>query len=223
MRLATVADRGARVAREVLYATMWRGQVVRYEATDLIPTREVPLALVSATGWFIVLGIAGYSSIEQVGVVLVGYLALLMSRALAVKAIALSLGRLREYGLRAAARSGTDVSAKPSHESVGSVVAPPVVILLCAVTLVIIGLTVTITVPAIAYLGFAPLASGFGAAGLLMLGVALIGLIAFFALPLMAFASAEVVSSELLIEWIIRIEQSEAVVSGLIFDRRPAE
>ena len=69
-----------------------------------IPLRDVPLALAYSILWFVALGLFGYPTDERVGIVLIAYISLLVSRLVIANLVALVMGRLYQYALRVVGR-----------------------------------------------------------------------------------------------------------------------
>ena len=56
---------------------------------SIVPTKELPLAIASITVWNVILLIGGYSTGDWIGVVILGYVAVWVSRLLIVKPVEL--------------------------------------------------------------------------------------------------------------------------------------
>lgn len=183
--------------------------------------RDLPLALGYYAVCIAALWISDYPVEDWIPTSIVGYVALWLSRLLIVNLVVSVLRWLRDYGSQVAdrldadsERLGIDVRFNSGRE-VSPIVAMLAWIVLSSVVAAILGLSLTVAGFAVSFLGLAPLALGFTLAGLIMLGIGLTTLIAFFALSIMVFASAEVVSNKLR-ERMSGIEQSEQVVSNLL-------
>ena len=166
---------------------------MRTKISELVPTRDVPLALICATAWLFVLWLAEYPADESVGVAIVGYVALWTSR-LIINALALfTLGRLRSLALRKADELGVEIPEEPSPAATTIARAAAGVFLL-AMLASIVGISVAATVPIVAAVGLPPLAAGFGVFGWTALGIGAFVLAAFFGVPFILFKWTEKVA-----------------------------
>ena len=166
---------------------------MRNKISALVPTRDVPLALICATAWLFVLWLAEYPADESVGVAIIGYVALWTSR-LIVNALALfTLGRLRSLALRKADELGVEIPEEPS-QSIAAIARLAVTAFLIAMLLAIVGLSVVATVPIAAAVGLPPLAAGFGVFGWTALGVGSFVLAMILGVPFILFRWLEAVA-----------------------------
>ena len=166
---------------------------MRTKIAELVPTRDVPLALICATAWLFVLWLAEYPADESVGVAIIGYVALWTSR-LIVNALALfALRRLHSLALRKADELGVEIPEEPSP-SIAAIARLAVTSFLIAMLLAIVGLSVVATVPIAAAVDLPPLAAGFGVFGWTALGVGSFVLAMILGVPFILFRWLEAVA-----------------------------
>ena len=166
---------------------------MRNKISELVPTRDVPLALICATAWIFVLWLAEYPADESVGVAIIGYVALWTSR-LIINALALfTLGRLHNLALKKADELGVEIPEEPSP-AIATAARAAAGVFLFAMLASIVGISVAATVPIVAAVGLPPLAAGFGVFGWTALGVGAFVLAAFFGVPFILFKWTEKVA-----------------------------
>ena len=166
---------------------------MRNKISELVPTRDVPLAIICATAWLFVLWLAEYPADESVGVAIIGYVALWTSR-LIVNALALfTLRRLHSLALRKADELGVEIQEEPSP-SIAAIARLAVTAFLIAMLLAIVGLSVVATVPIAAAVDLPPLASGFGVFGWIAFGVGSFVLAMILGVPFILFRWLEAVA-----------------------------
>ena len=166
---------------------------MRNKISELVPTRDVPLALICATAWLFVLWLVEYPADESVGVAIVGYVALWTSR-LIINALALfTLGRLRSLALKKADELGVEIPEEPSP-AIATPARAAAGVFLFAMLASIVGISVAATVPIVAAVGLPPLAAGFGVFGWTAFGVGAFVLAAFFGVPFILFKWTEKVA-----------------------------
>ena len=166
---------------------------MRNKISELVPTRDVPLALICATAWLFVLWLVEYPADESVGVAIVGYVALWTSR-LIINALALfTLGRLHSLALKKADELGVEIPEEPSP-AIATAARAAAGVFLFAMLASIVGMSVAATVPIAAAVGLPPLAAGFGVFGWTALGVGAFVLAAFFGVPFILFKWTEKVA-----------------------------
>lgn len=166
---------------------------MRNKISELVPTRDVPLAFICATAWFFVLWLVEYPADESVGVAIVGYIALWTSR-LMVNALALfTLRRLHSLALRKADEFGVEIKEEPSPTT-AAVARLAVAAFLVAMLLAIVGLSVVATAPIVTAVDLPPLAAGFGVFGWTALGVGAFVLAMILGVPFILFRWLEAVA-----------------------------
>ena len=166
---------------------------MKHKISEYISFRDVPLALVCSTIWFVVLWAANYPEDERVGVAIVGYVALWASR-WAVNALALfTLRRLNRLALRKADEFGVEIPQEPSP-AVATFARAAAGAFLFAMILAIVGMSAAATVPIAAAVGLPPLAAGFGVFGWTAFGVGASVLLAIVGVPFILFKWTEKVA-----------------------------
>ena len=177
------------------------------------------LALASTTVWFAILWVVDYAVDYWVGIAVIAYLALWMSKAAIGKLTLLLFQRLRRSVLQVAVQLGIDLPPPAEHVPGTKVLA---YLILLSVVATILGAAVTIITLAASVVGFPPLGVPFLAVGLTLLTVGLLVLVPFFARSFMFLADAKALSdrmktrSNLMRKRVIQIEQSESEVSRLL-------
>ena len=166
---------------------------MKFRISEYNPFRDIPLALVCAVIWAVVLWAAEYPMDERAGVVAIAYVALWASR-WAVNALALfTLRRLNRLAQRKADEFGVEIPQEPSR-AVATIARAAAGAFLFAMLLAIVGMSVVATVPIAAAVGLPPLAAGFGAFGWTALGVGASVLAAIVGVPFMLFKWTEKVA-----------------------------
>ena len=166
---------------------------MRNKMSELVPTRDMPLALICATAWIFVLWLVEYPADESVGVAIVGYIALWTSR-LIVNALALfTLRRLNRLALRKADELGVEIPQEPSP-AVATFARAAAGAFLFAMLLAIVGMSVAATVLIVPAVGLPPLAAGFGVFGWTAFGVGASVLLAIVGVPFIMFKWTEKVA-----------------------------
>ena len=177
--------------------------------------REVPLAIVYATIWCIVLWMAGYPADERVGVAVIAYIAFWVSRAVIGNVTLVLLKALRRYGLKTAEQAGIEIS--DNSEAKGSAGSNIVVtLILLSVLATVLGwalVPVTYIAPVV---GLSQIGNAFAIAGLAMLAVGMFALALFFILSFALFTMTESMHKvRNLNDRINRIEESESLLQRL--------
>ena len=166
---------------------------MKFRISEYNPFRDIPLALVCAAIWAVVLWAAEYPMDERAGVVAIAYVALWASR-WAVNALALfTLRRLNRLALRKADEFGVEIPQEPSP-AVATIAHWAAGVFLTAMLLAIVGISVAATVMIVPAVGLPPLAAGFGVFGWMTFGVGASVLLAFVGVPFILFKWAEKVA-----------------------------
>ena len=166
---------------------------MKHKIAEYISFRDVPLALVCSTIWFVVLWAANYPEGERVGVGIIAYVALWASR-WAVNALALfTLRRLHSLALRKADEFRVEIKEEPSPTT-AAVARLAVAAFLIAMLLAIVGLSVVATAPIVTAVDLSPLAAGFGVFGWTALGVGAFVLAMILGVPFILFRWLEAVA-----------------------------
>ena len=161
--------------------------------SELVPTRDVPLAIICGSVWFLVLWLVNYPADESVGVAIVAYIALWAS-SMIINGLALfALRRLRSLALRKADELGVAIPEEPSP-AIAKIARAFVAVFLTAMFLAIIGLSLVATVPIVAWVGLPPLSAGFGAIGGTAFGAGALVLAMIFGVPFILFKWTEKVA-----------------------------
>ena len=79
------------------------------QIADFAPTRDLPLVIVSTTVWNIVLLLASYPAADWIGAVVLGYVAVWLSRFIIVQSVSLILGMLLKYLKRVAGQLNVEL------------------------------------------------------------------------------------------------------------------
>lgn len=137
---------------------------MRSKISELAPTRDVPLALICATAWILVLWLVNYPADESVGVAIVAYAALWTSRMIVNALPLFALRRLHSLALRKADEFGVAIPEEPSP-AIATTARAVAVVFLLAMLAAIVGMSIIATVPIVALIGLPPLAAGFGVFG----------------------------------------------------------
>ena len=175
-----------------------------------IPLRDVPLALAYSILWFVALGLFGYPTDERVGIVLIAYISLLVSRLVIANLVALVLGRLYQYALRVVGRErfklieeSTIVQSRRARVTLA--------VLVLNVVLIISGLTFVAMLPIIDYAGLTSLGSYFTFLSWILLAVSSLTLCGMFAMSFKGWSKIEAGLREPQMP-IIQIEQSQGLL-----------
>ena len=155
-----------------------------------IPLRDVPLALAYSILWFVALGLFGYPTDERVGIVLIAYISLLVSRLVIANLVALVLGRLYQYALRVVGRERfklIEESAIMQSRRARATLA----VLVLNVVLVISGLTFVAMLPIIDYAGLTSLGSYFMLLSWILLAVSSLTLCGMFAMSFTGWSKSK--------------------------------
>ncbi|MYE54872.1 MAG: hypothetical protein F4X34_06730 [Chloroflexi bacterium] len=174
--------------------------------------RDVPLAIAYSTIWCIVLWMVKYPADERIGVAVIAYITLWVSRAILSNLTVALLRALRNYGMKAAARVGIELPDQTQEESAPGVNLVVISFLLAVIATILGCSLVPITYIASA-LGLPQISLYFSFVGLVMLAVGMCALALFFLIPLMLFARTETLhKAKDLSAGISRIEESELIV-----------
>ena len=175
---------------------------------------DARLALICATLWVVGLWVGGYPNEEWVGVAIIAYLSLWLSRWAFTKIIVFSLRRLRDYALSLADKLGVEVEDEDMEVSqMSDDVRAILAVFLGGVTLSIIGLSVVATALAVEWSGMTSLGTTCFVIGLATLAVGLTPLVSFLAWLLRLFGKAEARSNKLTSQ-VIRIERVETTLTS---------
>ena len=159
---------------------------MKFRISEYSPFRDIPLALVCAAIWAVVLWAAEYPMEERAGVVAIAYVALWASR-WAVNALALfTLRRLNRLALRKADELGVEIPQEPSR-AVATFARAAAGAFLLAMLLAIVGMSAAATVPIVSAVGLPPLDAGFGVFGWAAFGIGSSVLLAIVGVPFILF------------------------------------
>ena len=186
--------------------------------TEYTSFRDVPLALAYSILWFVALGIFGYPENERLGIVIVAYIALWVSR-LAINALlGFAFKRLHMYALSIVGHEGLDAIAEsePGMELDASVRAYFVGLALAIVS-AIQGLSLVAIPPVVGYMGATPLGLPFTVIAWLLLGVSAVALSYLVAIPFWGWSRIKAGIREPQQAPIIGIKQSQGYLKRLGF------
>ena len=128
------------------------------QIVDFAPTRDIPLVIISTTVWNVVLFLGDYSAADWIGVVVLGYIAVWISRLIIVRPVGLVLRILLEYIKKVASQLDIDVSEEAiAKRSLPNWAMAVMVVFSLAVTASIFGLAIVATSSIARYAGLAPL------------------------------------------------------------------
>ena len=179
------------------------------------PFRDIPLALVCAAIWAVVLWVAEYPMDERAGVVAIAYVALWASRWATVSATLFIAKRLHKLIMETAERLGVEIPEDPSSALSKVTRVSIVVFLSAAMLLSMIGLSLTVTVPIVAVAGLTPLSDVFLFSGVVMLALGAGGLALLFGVPYITVVKAETVANGL------RRQESGIRATASVLSARP--
>ena len=175
-----------------------------------IPLRDVPLALAYSILWFVALGLFGYPTDERVGIVLIAYISLLVSRLVIANLVALVMGRLYQYALRVVGRERFKLIEESTiMQNRGARVALTVLVL--NVVLAISGLSFVAMLPVIDYMGVTSLGVYFTSVSWILLAVSSLILFGMFAMSFKGWSKIEAGLREPRMP-VIQIEQSQGLL-----------
>jgi len=160
--------------------------------SEYMPLRDVPLALVHSVVWFVCLGIFGYPEDERLGVVIIAYLTLLVSRLIVAKILALLGDWLRRYALKVAGDIGIELLEDPAMDQNGLLAVVWLSVL--AAIFATLGLSFVAATPIVAYMGLTSLGFHFSLVAWIMLGLAALILSMLFAVGFIAWSVIKSVS-----------------------------
>lgn len=129
--------------------------------SNSVSFREAPLALVYSILWFVALGVFGYPEDERLGVVLIAYLMLWISRLIVKALLGFAFKRLHMYALSIVGQEGLDAIAESGIVERSSSARAFLVGLALAIVSVIFGLSIVAIPPIVGYMGVMPLGSYF--------------------------------------------------------------
>ena len=151
------------------------------KATEYLPLRDVPLALFYGAIWYIALWVVDYPVYESVGVVILAYVALWVSRLVVSLSLRLLAHLLHRAALRTADNLGVEIpDDRTIYANVGARFIVVAIAFSIAAIATILGASFILLVGAISVTGFPSLGVGFGIAGLLLLCAGLGVVIAFY-------------------------------------------
>ena len=152
------------------------------KATEYIPPlRDVPFALSYGFIWYIALWIADYPVYETLGVVILAYVALWVSRLVIAHSLNLIAHLLHRAALRTADNLGVEIpDERTIYANVGARFIVVAIAFSIAAIATILGASFILLVGAISVTGFPSLGVGFSIAGLLLLCAGLGVVIAFY-------------------------------------------
>ena len=185
--------------------------------TEYTSFRDVPLALAYSILWFVALGIFGYPENERLGIVIVAYLALWVSR-LAVNALlGFAFKRLHMYALSVVGQEGLDAIAESGIVERSPIARASLLALVLAVLSAMLGLSLVAIPPAIAYMGATPLGSPFTLGAWILLGVSSVSLSCLLAVSFWGWSRIKAGIREPQQAPIIGIKQSQGYLKRLGF------
>ena len=179
-------------------------------ATRKIVVRELLLSFVYTTIWFVTLFAVSYPADMWVGVVVIAYVSLCVSRVLIVNLTVFVLTKLHEYGSQVLARVGIEppsLTGGPDNRASHAAT----LMFLVGILATIFGLTLTATGAWASAAGLLPLSRVFDFVGWTTLSVGMGVLVVFFAGSYLLFRGAEALSSKLSSR-VNYIERSESLV-----------
>lgn len=179
---------------------------------------EMLLAFVSASVWFVILFAVSYPVEQWLGVVVIAYVSLCVSRVAIANLVVLALVWLRGYGARSLARVGVE-RPTPTETSEETGASPLVALFLLCATIAILGSTLTIASAWTSAAGLFPLSRAFAYAGWGMLALGTTPLAIFFAAAYSLFRRAEAMSK--LTNRVSGIEKSESLLRRVGFHSVP--
>lgn len=137
---------------------------------EYLPLRDVPLALVYSALWFVGLWVVEYPAYESVGVIILAYITLWVSRLVVYHSLDFLARRLHRATLLTADRLGVEI---PDEQTIlanmGARLVLVALALLIAAVATILGASFILLVGAVSLTGLQPLGVGFSIAGLLLL------------------------------------------------------
>ena len=137
---------------------------------EYLPLRDVPLALVYSALWFVGLWIVEYPVYESVGVIILAYITLWLSRLVVAHSLNFLAQRLHYATLQTANRLGVEIPDEQTILANMSVrlVIVAVALVIAAIT-TILGASFILLFGVVSITGLPSLGLGFGIAGLLLL------------------------------------------------------
>lgn len=144
--------------------------------SKFVSFREVPLALVYSILWFVALGVFGYPEDERLGIVLIAYLTLWVSRLTVNALLTFAFKRLHIYALSIVGQEGIEAIAESGIVERSSGARAFLVVLALAVVSVMFGLSIVVIPPVVGYMGVTPLGSYFTLIAWVLLGVSAVAL-----------------------------------------------
>ncbi len=179
---------------------------------------EILLSFVYATIWFVTLFAISYPVDEWVGVVVVAYVSLCISRVVVANLAYFLLVKLLAYGTRVMERGNVERRADAGGDSKRGV-HTMFTLFLGSVLAAIFGANLAITAIWTTVAGLPPLAPAFAYVGWAMLALGATSLALFFAGLYLLFTGAEALSSKMSVR-VSEIERSEPLLK--ILGARPA-
>ena len=178
--------------------------------SEYISFRDVRLALAYSILWFIALGVFGYPENERLGIVIVAYLALWVSRLIVNALLGFAFKRLHIYALSIVGQERLDAIAEsePAMELDSSVRAYFVGLAL-AIMSTILGLSLVAIPPMVGYMGATSLGLPFTVIAWLTLGVSAVTLSYLVAVPFWGWSRIKAGMREPQQAPIIEIKQSQ--------------
>ena len=154
---------------------------------------EMLLAFVSTSVWFVILFVVSYPVEQWLGVVVIAYVSLCVSRLAIGYIVVFMLVNLNRHGEKALARAGIEITDPKSNSDGGGFLATTALFLLCVI-IAIFGSTLAIASAWTSAAGLFPLSQAFGNVGMAMLAFGVITLASFFASAYLLFWKAEALS-----------------------------
>ena len=161
--------------------------------SEYVPLRDVPLTLAHSILWFVALWVVDYPIDERLGIVVIGYLALWLSRLVVSNLMSLVLERLHQHALRVVDRAGIELPEEPTVETSG-IARASLVLFVLAMALVIFGVSFAAIPPIAGYVGLTSLGFYFNLAAWVLLGLSALTLTILFAMAFIVLALVDSMS-----------------------------
>ena len=142
---------------------------------DMLPFRDLKLALGYATLWFIIFGIMSYPLDSWALAAAIFYIALWVSRVIVVAAVSFALKRLAAYGRRIVQKIGGELS---EGEVVSERHSPSKLVFATTILVIftVLGLSLSVGIPVVGMYGGASLPLYFSWIAWALLGVGVVGI-----------------------------------------------
>ena len=152
--------------------------------------RDVRLAVVHCTVWLLLLWVSSHPLEEWAVTAVVLYLALWLSREIVASLTGFAAGRLVDYGRRTLQKAGIEPPDSPPAEYKHIITVLTAVVAILTLT-AIVGASLSVGVPSVAWLGLTPLAPYFNWIGWALLTIGIIGVSFYFAVGWLAFVTLD--------------------------------